>query len=156
MVHHVYKRSHYYLVLFIFVVLLTAMYVIGLTQIYNDHGDKVSVAPSAIITKIFGNTVTGDLGSGTGTIAAYVTQDQGGSGTFFYAIAFIKNGDKYTNSNAIFLGDRISPQGLGISNGVVSFNYCDRNPDEPFTTPPSVCVTRGFSIKSGTLTEVAQ
>ncbi|MEI6396638.1 MAG: hypothetical protein WCO48_01000 [Candidatus Taylorbacteria bacterium] len=159
-IHHGYKRSHYYLVLLAFTVILTGMYVFGLTEIFKSSSNKNTENPppvgasSTVITKIFGNAVSGDIGVGTGTVAAFVTQDHGGSGTFFYAIAFVKEGDVYVNTNPIFLGDRIAPQTISISNNVASFNYYDRKLNEPFTVPPSVCATKNFSIKNGQLTEI--
>jgi len=151
------------MILLIFVVILTGMYVVGLTEIFkhaaipatvSDPAQASTATSTMVVTKIFGNAVTGDFGAGTGTVAAFVTQDPGGSGTFFYAIAFMKNGSGYVNTNPIFLGDRIAPQTVSVVNGVASFNYCDRKLGEPFSVPPSVCVTKNLSIKDGVLTEV--
>ena len=165
MTNHPYKRPHYYLVLLIIVVILTAIYVIGITSIYGSRNNytaqPTSVTPTdgststtQVVTNIFGTPVYGDIGAGTGTAVIFITQDTGGSGTFFYAVAFMTNAGKYTNTNAVFLGDRIAPQNVSISNGVASFNYCDRRPEDPFTAPPSVCVSKNFSIVNGTLTEI--
>ncbi len=175
MLHHPsYKRSHYYMVLLIFVVILTAMYVVGITQLLGNHKattidttassvttSSTSVTDSTatssmVVTKIFGSPVVGDIGAGSTTVVAFVTQETGGSGTFFYAIAFLNKNNKFANTNPVFLGDRIAPQGLSISGGIALFNYCERNPGEPFTTQPSQCVTKRVSIIGGSLVEVKQ
>ena len=162
MTRHGYKRPHYYLAAFAILVILTAIYVINLTDILGGRSDQVysstdktsfSTSTSAV-TKVFGRSVYGDIGAGADTMVSFVTQDSGGSGTFFYAVAFVKNNDQYTNTNSVFLGDRIAPQGLSISNGHAEFNYCDRRPEEPFTTAPSVCVTKNFQINNGVLEEL--
>ncbi len=165
-IHHGYKRSHYYMVLLFFVVVITGMYVVGITDIFSNHptvvaptnistttSDTASTTQSVVV-KIFGTPVVGDIGVGPDTKVAFVTEQSGGSGTFYYAVAFMKVVDKYVNTNQILLGDRIAPQGIDISNHIASFNFCDRKADEPFTVKPSMCVTKRFDIVEDTLTEV--
>lgn len=64
-------------------------------------------------------------------------QNTGGSGTFYYAAAAIQTGNGYIGTNAIFLGDRIAPQSVTMTNGMMQVNYADRTPDESFSVPPS-------------------
>lgn len=145
------------MVFLVVVAVLTAFYVIGMTTIFKDRYNYFTIiktTDSSLTVKMFGPLVYGDIGIGTSTAVGYVTQDAGGSGTFYYAVAFLKIGERYVNSNPIFLGDRIAPQTVNIQNGVALFNYCDRKPEEPFTTQPSVCFTRGFSIENGSLVEI--
>ncbi len=151
-IHHGYKRSHYYLILLAFVVIMTGMYVVGITDIFGNHPTPTT---SSVTVKIFGTPTIGDIGAGPDTEVAFVTEQPGGSGTFYYAVAFMKVVDKYVDTNQIFLGDRIAPQGIDISNHIASFNFCDRKADEPFTVQPSVCITRKFDIVGNTLTEVS-
>ena len=123
----------------------------------------VSVVPSvnpdsdaSITTQYFGDEATGDInGDGTPDIAFVITQNGGGSGTFYYAVAAIKTADGYQGTNAVLLGDRILPQSVQIQNGEVIVNYEDRNPTAVMTTPPSIPVTRYFKLSGVTLTEVS-
>ena len=95
-------------------------------------------------TAYFGNVAKGDVNDdGVTDLAFLITQNSGGSGTFFYAVAALQNAaGKYNGSNAILLGDRIAPQTTEIRNGILIVNYADRKPDEPFTTQPSVGVSQ--------------
>ena len=124
-----------------------------------DGTSVVSDGPgsaSSTTTLYFGNEATGDLNAdGTDDAAFLVTQSGGGSGTFYYVVAALKNTDgTYSGTNAILLGDRIAPQSTEIKSGKITVNYAERKPTDPMTTAPSVGVSRYFEIKSGTLVEV--
>jgi len=81
---------------------------------------ETPVAPNSVskmITKYFGNEVKADInGDGKEDVAFLLTQDGGGSGTFYYVVAAIKKSGGYEGTNAIFIGDRIGllrkPQNL--------------------------------------------
>jgi hypothetical protein len=72
----------------------------------------------------------------------FILQDPGGSGTFFYVAAALQKSGMYRGTNAVFLGDRISPQTIKIQKGMILVNYADRRPDEPMAAPPSVKKTK--------------
>lgn len=99
---------------------------------------------SKIVTRYFGNELKTDLnGDGREDVAFLLTQERGGSGTFFYAVAALNADRGYVGSDGYFLGDRIAPQSTNESQNprhkyVVVFNYADRAPGEPMTTRPSV------------------
>jgi hypothetical protein len=99
---------------------------------------------SMIVTKYFGNDLQIDLdGDGRMDSAFILTQETGGSGVFFYAVAARNTGHGYVGSDGYSLGDRIAPQSTNASTnpaqkGVVVFNYADRAPGEPMTAQPSV------------------
>jgi hypothetical protein len=117
--------------------------------------DIVSGSASKQITKFFGDETVGDLNSdGRPDVAFILTQDNGGSGTFYYVAAALATTTGYQGTNAIFLGDRIAPQSTQIQGGEAVVNYADRNPGEPFAAQPSVGVTKYFKIVDGNLTEV--
>ncbi len=99
---------------------------------------------SKTITNYFGNEAVGDLNDDTFPDTAFLlTQQSGGSGTFYYVVVALgSEGGTYAGTNAILLGDRIAPQTTEIRNGILIVNYADRNPDEPMSTPPS----RGISL----------
>jgi hypothetical protein len=95
---------------------------------------EVEAAPgsaSKIVTKYFGNEVKLDFNDdGREDVAFLITQDGGGSGTFYYLVGAIKNKendkDPYWGMQAVFLGDRISPQTTEYRNKQVIVNFADR------------------------------
>ncbi len=135
-----------------------ATYVIEGKSVTLTNGlSEVEAAPgsaSKITTRYFGNEATGDLnGDGTADAGFVLTRTTGGSGTFFYAAAALKTGAGYVGTNAILLGDRIAPQSTEIRGGQLIVNYADRKQGEPFTTPPSVGVSKTLKVVGGKLVE---
>ena len=114
---------------------------------------EMEMAPgsaSKTITRIFGNEVTGDLnGDSMPDIAFLITQEPGGSGTFFYVASALKTESGWEAGNAILLGDRIAPQPMQLTNGELIVNFADRKPGEPMTTRPTVGVSRYFKFSNG-------
>jgi hypothetical protein len=119
---------------------------------------QVASAPgsaSVTTTTYFGNEAKGDFnGDGKDDLVFLVTQDGGGSGTFYYVATLLSSPTGYTGTNAILLGDRISPQTTEVQSGEIVVNYADRKPSESMATPPSIGVSRYFKIADGVLTEV--
>lgn len=110
---------------------------------------------SKIITQYFGNEAKGDFnGDGKEDVAFLLTQNSGGSGTFFYVAALISTKDGYKGTNAILLGDRIAPQTTEFRNGEIIVNYADRGSNEPMTASPSIGVSKYFKISDNKLIEI--
>jgi hypothetical protein len=116
-------------------------------QLVNGHAETAEADPysgSKIVTQYFGNEIKTDLNDdGREDVAFIVTQNTGGSGTFYYAVAALNTNRGFVGSDAYFLGDRIAPQTTTLSpnqnqKGVVVFNYAERKPNEPMTAKPSV------------------
>jgi len=118
----------------------------GLASSYKDteymiENRKVKLGEG--ITE-FGNELFIDLdGDGREDIAFIITQERGGSGVFFYAVAALNTDHGYVGSDGYLLGDRIAPQSTNPSQNprhkyVVVFNYVDRAPGESMVTNPSV------------------
>ena len=123
----------------------------------NGRAEKeiVSGSASKTITQYFGNEVKADFnGDGREDIAALLSQNSGGSGTFYYIVAVLSSEDGYKGTNAILLGDRISPQTTEFRNEEIIVNYADRNPGEPMTASPSMGVSKYLKISDGKLVEV--
>lgn len=113
------------------------------------------VSATKVITRYFGNEAYGDFnGDGKDDAAFILTQEPGGSGTFFYAVVALAGDEKCVGTNAILLGDRIAPQTTNFMNGEIIFNYAERKPQEPMTASPSVGVSKYLKVISGVLTEV--
>lgn len=113
----------------------------------EDGVAETEAAPgsaSKITTRYFGNEIRTDLdGDGREDVAFILTQDGGGSGTFFYAVAALNTERGYVGSDGYLLGDRIAPQSSNVSMNprhkyVVVFNYAERAPGEPMTAQPSM------------------
>lgn len=137
--------------------------------------DGVAVAGLAsmpdvkITTRYFGNELRHDLDNDGREDAVFlVTQDGGGSGTFFYVVAVLNTANGYAGSDSYLLGDRIAPQSTNMDEGVTAqgtmrdnvivVNYADRGPDEPMTAAPSVGKSVWLKLDSATMQfgEVAQ
>jgi len=95
---------------------------------------------SKIVTRYFGNEVKKDLDSdGRQDVAFLVTQNTGGSGTFFYVVANLNTEKGWVGSQGLFLGDRIAPQTTESGAGrMIIVNYAERKVGESFDARPSV------------------
>ena len=124
----------------------------------KDGYSEKEIAPdsaSKVITQYFGNEVSGDFnGDGLSDIAFILTQDPGGSGTFYYIVVALGDANGCKGTNAIFLGDRIAPQTTEIQDGKIVVNYADRKIDEAMVTPPSIGITKQFALEGTTLKEI--
>ena len=97
-----------------------------------------------VTTKYFGNEVRSDLNEdGLEDIVFLLTQNTGGSGTFYYAVAALQTESGWKGSHGILLGDRIAPQTTEMSQnpvhkGVVVVNYATHASSEAMTDSPSL------------------
>jgi hypothetical protein len=101
-------------------------------------------AASRIVTRYVGNELKTDLNNdGRADVVFLLTQQRGGSGTFFYAVAALNTKSGYLGSDGYPLGDRIAPHAISLSrnprhSAVIVVNYLDRRPGEPMTAQPTV------------------
>lgn len=121
----------------------TTYYISGkpVTLVNGVSGEAAAPdSTTKITTRYFGNSAKGDLnGDDIVDLAFLITQETGGSGTFFYLVGAIQNKDgSYRGTNAVLIGDRIAPQTTEFKNGQVVVNYADRAPGEPMTARPSM------------------
>ena len=112
---------------------------------------------SRTVTRYFGNELRTDLnGDGRQDVVFLLTQQRGGSGTFFYAVAALNTEAGYLGSDGYLLGDRIAPQTTVVSpnprhRNVIVVNYGDRRPDEPMTAQPSVGKSANLKLDAQTV-----
>ncbi len=93
---------------------------------------------SKVTTRYFGNEAYGDLnGDGREDVAFLVTQENGGSGLFYYVVVALQTSEGYKTTNAFYIGDRIAPQNTEIHTGELHINFAERRPGEPMTAEPS-------------------
>ncbi len=122
---------------------------------YNIDGKNIKLAngyaeeaiPQSslkVVTQYFGNDLITDLnGDERDDIVFFVTQQTGGSGTFYYVAAAINTNNGYIGSDGYFVGDRIAPQTINNSQkpehkNVVVVNYAERKTEEPMIAQPSI------------------
>lgn len=101
--------------------------------------------------KYFGNEAIGDLNAdGRLDKAFLVTENPGGSGTFFYVVVAINKSNGEVLTKPFFIGDRIAPQTTEINSAssTLLVNYADRKIDEPMTTQPSIGKTLRLKLNS--------
>jgi len=113
----------------------------------KDGVSEVEAAPgssSKIVTRYFGNDFEIDLNNdGREDVVFLLTQETGGSATFYYVVAALNAERGYVGSDGFLLGDRIAPQSIETSpnprhKNVVVANYADRAEGEPVTEQPTV------------------
>ena len=115
-------------------------------QLANGYSESEAAPGSAtkVITRYFGNELFADLdGDGDEDVAFILTQETGGSGTFYYGVAALTTPEGANGSDVYFLGDRIAPQPTMLSANqnqkeVVVFNYAARAGGESMNTEPSI------------------
>ena len=138
---------------------LNATYTIGVKEIRLVGGrSELQTAPGSVIrtkTLAFGKPVYGDLdGDGDEDAAMIITQDPGGSGTFYYIGAALGVKGGYRGTNAVLLGDRVTSLKVDIRNGVIFIDYRDRRPEESMAIPPSIGKSAYLTLKNGHLTAI--
>ena len=139
---------------------LNATYSIeGDTIRLQDGRSEIATTPHSALTKktaVYGKTIYGDLnGDGNEDAAILLIHDPGGSGTFFYVAGALNIHGKFQGTNAVLLGDRITPRDLQIRNGVLITKYADRRPGEPMVATPSVHTSQYLIVKDAQLTGIS-
>jgi len=122
------------------------------------HEAQISPGSAAkAVTAVFGEPAFGDLdGDGDEDAVLLLVHDPGGSGIFYYVSASINENGRYRGTEALLLGDRISPRRIGIQNGVVAVEYTDRRPDEPMAASPSIGKSKNLTLRNGRLAEIGE
>ena len=107
---------------------------------------------SKITTRYFGNSVEHDFDKdGRNDIAFLLTQQSGGSGTFYYVVVALNKPDGYVGTDATIIGDRITPQTTEVNDrGFIVVNYVDRKPGESFAVQPSLGKSLWFKFDPAT------
>lgn len=120
---------------------------------FVDGSAKVIADGTENDFKIFGKPVYGDLnGDGKSDAIFYVTEETEGTGFFVYVVGATNDGaGGYRPTDAIFIGDRISPQNITTTGGKAAVNYVDRKDGEPMAAEPTVGKTKYFTIQGGKL-----
>lgn len=121
-------------------------------DIYTQSGEKIGSEAGLPGIRYFGNEAKGDFnGDGTEDVAFLFTEDNGGSGTFYYVTVRLASGKEL---NSILLGDRIAPQTTEFRDGKIIVNYADRKLEEPMTAKPSIGLSRYLKVVGDVLVEI--
>jgi heat shock protein HslJ len=114
----------------------------GKTVSFVAGKSEVAIVPGSAaktVTQYFGNEARGDIdGDGDEDTVFLITENSGGTGTYFYLVGAVKEGGGYRGTSAVLIGDRIAPQTTEFRDGLTIVNYADRKPDEPMTAEPSL------------------
>lgn len=103
------------------------------------------------LTVVSGPT-PGDLnGDGVRDAGLLLAYQPGGSGTFIYVAAVMDIGGTQQGTNAVLLGDRVAPEGVAVSNGMIVASYKDRRADQPMSAAPTVETEKYIRVENGTL-----
>ena len=134
------------------VVPFEATYIVDGRQVRLHQGEAsqpaASGAATLIETRVFGPPEYGDVnGDGLDDAVLFLQYDPGGSGTFYYVAAAFFNGHGWDGTRAMLLGDRVVPRTIMIRNGVIIAKYLGRRPDEPFSTPATVEMSRHLTVQ---------
>ena len=121
----------------------------------QDGRSEMAITPHSAITiktSVYGKTVYGDLdGDGHEDAALLLVHDPGGSGTFYYVAGALNRNGTFRGTNAVLLGDRITPRDLRIRNGVLLVQYDGRRPGEPMSATPSAHRSKYLILKQAQL-----
>jgi heat shock protein HslJ len=110
---------------------------------------------SKTVTAYLGNDAFGDLnGDGISDVAFILTQDQGGSGNFYYISAILSSESSFKGINAVFLGDRIAVKSATVKEGKLFVTYSDRRLTEPMSSEPTQEVTKILQVQNGKLLDI--
>ena len=122
-----------------------------------DGRSEVPVAPRSAtqtVTVLSVRRAYGELaGAGAADAGVVVTQDPGGSGTFYY-LAALRGSAGAGAADTVFLGDRIIVDDVSVAHGRLTVSYLIRRPSEPFAATPTVPVRRSFVLENDSLIEV--
>jgi heat shock protein HslJ len=137
-----------------------ATYVISGEVVKLSGGVSEQPSVPGSVTRYFGNEVKVDLNQDMREDTVFLlTQNSGGSGTFYYVVAALDTENGYEGSQALLLGDRIAPQTTEKGEGnTIIVNYADRAQGESFATAPSVGKSMKLLFDAGKMQfgEVAQ
>jgi hypothetical protein len=124
-----------------------------------QNGDATTnVTPNGEITQ--DTTLTDDVaygninGDGKTDTAILLVQSGSGSGVFLYVAAYLSGNVQYNGSNAVFIGDRVTPKTITVDDsGTITVTYLDRGPNDPMSTEPTILTTKHYVYSAGQLEE---
>ena len=91
--------------------------------------------------KLLDFKASGDINKdGTDDVAVVITNDAGGSGTFYY-LAIFTSGSSPVIENTSYLGDRIVVNDITFTNNQFQVKYLDRDSEADMASDPTIEIT---------------
>jgi heat shock protein HslJ len=149
-------KNHKIITLLIIIVACILFIAFNYGPALKENIDKNSIVDQTT-TRYFGNEAKGDIdGDGVEDRAFIITEDNGGSGTFYYVTVALKTPTKEVFAGKVLLGDRIAPQTTSIQDGIITVNYADRGPSDSFVVAPSIgkSLRVAYNKETGQISEV--
>lgn len=99
---------------------------------------------------------TADLNQ-DGLVDGVVTifSDSGGAGNIRELCLLLNDGKEMVHTDKAFIGDRIRITNLQIDGGVITIDYLDREPEDPFAVKPHVKKRAQFRVRKTKLNRLA-
>ena len=120
------------------------------------HNERNIAPGSALVeeTVLLDQFAYGDLNAdGKEDAVFFLARYGGGSGTFVYVGAFVSGPVNYKGTQTVFIGDRIVPQSISISGGIVTVTYLDRKAEEALSAEPTILESKQFVYRNGEFQE---
>lgn len=138
---------------------LDAHYMLGDREIALADGvSEVEIVPGAAskaVTQVIGEPVWGDMNDdGLEDAALVLAHSEGGSGTFYYTVIAISDGEGYLGTNGVLLGDRINVVDVSIHDGVVFVRYAGHSALQAMAEEPTEQMTQYLRLTGLTLQKV--
>lgn len=123
----------------------------------NKGKGESEVAPGSAMTEetlLLDKFAYGDINAdGKEDTLLLLARYGAGSGTFIYLAGFVSGPVTYHGTEAVFIGDRITPQSISLNKDTVTVKYLDRKSDEPLAAEPTVVTSKQFVYKNGEFQE---
>lgn len=123
----------------------------------TDGISAVPIENSSLVnlTKYYGCPSSGQLeDKKTAALSFVISNESGGSGTFYYLAAAVEKDGGYIIIDPVFIGDRIKPIETSINNGILIISYLDRAAGEGYSAEPSIQKNRKFKVADGIIIEI--
>jgi len=135
----IYMKNYKIITLLIIIIACILFIAFNYGPTLKENIDNSSNNADQTVTHYFGNEAKGDVdGDGVEDRAYIITEDGGGSGTFYYVAVALKKPTKEIFAGKVLLGDRIAPQTTNIQDGIITINYADRGPSDSFVVKPYI------------------
>ncbi len=122
------------------------------STLQGKAGAGVSITTRA--TLIADQTALGDLnGDGSPDAVVPAVTQMGGSGSFYYLVAFLNENGQPKETAAVLLGDRIIVNSIKIENGEVIIAMMDHGPNDGMARA-TMPIVKYFTLANNNLTEI--
>ncbi|MEK7177069.1 MAG: hypothetical protein AAB719_02155 [Patescibacteria group bacterium] len=119
----------------------------------RDGQSEEAVVPGSAVmeeTLLLDKFAYGDINSdGKEDTLLLLARYGAGSGTFIYLAAVVSGPVTYRGTEAVFIGDRVTPQSISVNGSTATVKYLDRKSDEALAAEPTVLTSKQFTYRNG-------